>query len=242
MSKLHSNLGRGLGDLITEVSDVKAVPASASPAPTPKVTSPERTRIAVPVLAIMLAGVSLLAAFFGWHLWKLEHPAWRPKGTIEVSEAEPLTPMLMVEGGAIPMASAAALDFADSLRAPGLLVQRMGGWARVVFQRPLFSSGVVLEPEGARQLEDLARQLSAATHVVAIHVVGHTNNDPVRPNGPYRTSDDLSFARAVAAVNLFRAQGVALEMTAGVGPAPFPNTDPESKARNRTVTIEIRPR
>jgi hypothetical protein len=250
MSTTHSNLGRGLGNLISEVSKVKAVPAptpTAAPAPgLPPPSAPAdrpdgRGRYLVPALVCALVAVSLVAAWLGWRLRAATHPGWRPKGDIEVSAAEPLTPMVIEQGGVAPLSSATASLFAHECAGNGMRVEQRAGSARIVLEQPLFRSAVVFEPAGLQLLREFGRRLAAATNAVTLHVVGHTNNDPVRPGGAYRTSDDLSFARAVAVVHLLREQGVALPMTAGVGPAPFPNTDPASKARNRTVTIEIRP-
>lgn len=233
MSKTLNNLGRGLDDLINEVSTVKAVPSTVGAGMVPPPRAKKSRKILI--LTLSLVCMTVLASVLAWKLYGPKKKSRLSDAGIEVSVAEPLTPMLIDEAGTQPIT---ALDWTDVLRAPGLRIERREMSTRVIFQQALFLSGTAIDPNAP--LQQIAQKLLSVTNDVEIVVLGHTNNDPMRPGGPYRTSDDLSFARAVAVVNYLRAQGVTLNLKAGVGPAPHPNTDASSKARNRTVTMEIR--
>jgi hypothetical protein len=251
MSNIQRNLGRGLDDLINEVSTVKAVTGPAPrPAPVhppaqpaapeaPVAAARPRARRGAQALAAALFAMTALAAVLGWQLWKARHPEWRPKGTIEVVGVEPLTPMQVGKDSVAPATPAWAVAWADAARAAGGILDIGAGAVRILFDAPLFTSGVAVDAAGP--LAGVARALLGADGGVEVTVLGHTSSDPVRPGGAYATRDDLAFARAVAVVNLLRAQGVKASLKAGVGPAPHANDDPVSRAKNRSVTIEVRP-
>ncbi len=254
MSTPPSNLGRGLGDLINEVSQVKAVPSQISPpppaqaeapppAPSAQAEVPAPRRVKRPILVWSLAAAVLamtgVAGFLGRELWAARHPAWRPKGEIEVDLTDPLTPMLIQEDGVVPALPDWAHPWADSLKASGAEMTVDRDSVRVKFNEPLFIAGIMLREDGP--IQSAARALAAASGL-HILVLGHTSNDALPAGGAYRSLDDLAFARAVAVVHALRAEGVTADLLAGTGPAPFSNDDPAERAKNRTVTLRIRAR
>ncbi len=94
---------------------------------------------------------------------------------------------------------------------------------------------------------DLAKALAAMAQVLAqvpndIQVEGHTDDVPISTMY-YPSNWELSSARASSVVRLFSLNGVDAERMVAIGYAAnrpvLPNTDNESRARNRRVTVLI---
>jgi chemotaxis protein MotB len=96
-------------------------------------------------------------------------------------------------------------------------------------------------------LADLAQRLGPHAGDASITVVGHTEDSPVSRNSGYASNAELGLARATAAAErMSTASGLplsafALSSAGSVNP-PYPNTTAEDRARNRTVTVVVRPR
>jgi chemotaxis protein MotB len=107
----------------------------------------------------------------------------------------------------------------------------------------LFKSGqAALEPESARALTAVARVLAGTEN--AIEVEGHTDTERIyTPQFP--SNWELSGARASSVVRLFIDSGVAPKRMIASGFSDTRPVDsngtPEGRARNRRVTVMIRP-
>ena len=105
----------------------------------------------------------------------------------------------------------------------------------------LFAQGqATLHPESAKALAAVAKLLAQAPN--QIQVEGHTDDAPIN-TAFYPSNWELSSARASSVVRLFSAHEVAPERMVAIGYADnrpvVPNTDNESRARNRRVTMLI---
>jgi flagellar motor protein MotB len=137
-------------------------------------------------------------------------------------------------------------DIRAELAGSGLILRSESGTLVVTFPVGLFPSGAVWSAEGQRVLADLGSHLSRFGGDVSFTVIGHTDDIPVAPNSRYTDNADLGFARArVAAQELSAHSGLPLTKFAvtssGATDPPFPNSAAESRKRNRTVILWVRP-
>ena len=114
----------------------------------------------------------------------------------------------------------------------------------MVFGNPVFSSLTTIDPNQKAKLVQLAKTILEADPRAMIMVIGHTDNDPIRPSSKYKSNEYLSELRANAVIEFLRASnlppGAQLRPVAvGADSPPFPNDNAADKARNRTVTLEI---
>ncbi len=115
-----------------------------------------------------------------------------------------------------------------------------------ILDRILFDSGEAdLKPSGEAVLRKVAAVL-AQHPKLQIHVIGHTDNVPIRAAARNRfpSNWELSTARAIAAVRfLTERAGVDPRRLGAVGYGEFrpvaDNTAPEGRARNRRIAITI---
>jgi chemotaxis protein MotB len=115
-----------------------------------------------------------------------------------------------------------------------------------ILDRILFDSGEAdLKPAGAAVLRKVATILASHPNL-KIHVIGHTDNVPIRAAARRRfpSNWELSTARATAAVRfLTEIAGVDPHRVGAVGYGEFrpvaDNATPEGRARNRRIAITI---
>jgi chemotaxis protein MotB len=115
-----------------------------------------------------------------------------------------------------------------------------------ILDRILFDSGEAdLKTDGATVLRKVAGILEQHTNL-RIHVIGHTDNVPIRPGARSRFASnwELSTARATAAVRfLVEKAGVDPRRLGAVGYGEFrpvaDNATAEGRARNRRIAITI---
>ncbi len=115
-----------------------------------------------------------------------------------------------------------------------------------ILDRVLFDSGEAdLKPDGAAVLRKVAAILAQHPHL-KIHVIGHTDNVPIRPAARNRFASnwELSTARATAAVRFLTEKAeVDPRRLGAVGYGEFrpvaDNTTAEGRARNRRIAITI---
>lgn len=105
----------------------------------------------------------------------------------------------------------------------------------------LFAPGqAVLQTESANALAAVAQVLAQVPN--RIQIEGHTDDAPIS-TVYYPSNWELSSARASSVVRLFGSNGVNAERMVAIGYADnrpvAPNTDNESRARNRRVTVLI---
>lgn len=108
----------------------------------------------------------------------------------------------------------------------------------------LFPTGLAeLSDDGRRLLAKLIPALAAAPGDIMVE--GHADPAPLAGGGRYPSNWELSAARAAAVVRALIALGLPPERLAAVGYADTKpltmKTDPESLARNRRVTLSLRP-
>lgn len=126
----------------------------------------------------------------------------------------------------------------------GVEVRDVNGIPRVVFLNPVFSRLHTIDPAQHSRLTRVAQTIREACGECILVVIGHTDNDPVRPGGAFNSNDHLGELRANEVVQYLTTRaGVPSSrvrpVTSGERDPPFPNTPASNKARNRTVTIEI---
>jgi chemotaxis protein MotB len=113
-----------------------------------------------------------------------------------------------------------------------------------ILDRVMFDSGeAVLKPAGQSVMLKIAALL-AAHPTLKIHVIGHTDNVPIR--GKFASNWELSTARALAAVHfLTEKAGVDPRRVGAVGYGEYrpiaDNSTVEGRARNRRIAITILP-
>ena len=105
----------------------------------------------------------------------------------------------------------------------------------------LFAPGqATLQPESAKALTAVAKLLAQAPNQIQIE--GHTDDSPIN-TAYYPSNWELSSARASSVARLFSANNVDPKRMVAIGYADnrplVPNTDSESRARNRRVTMLI---
>ena len=114
----------------------------------------------------------------------------------------------------------------------------------VLREQELFDSGsATLKPEGIKVVAKLAETLKGYPDTV-IRSEGHTDNKPIS-TGRFPSNWELSSARATEVVRSLQKQGISPERLIAIGygdtrPAA-PNTDAESRAKNRRVEIIVVP-
>jgi chemotaxis protein MotB len=113
-----------------------------------------------------------------------------------------------------------------------------------ILDRIMFDSGeAVLKPGGEPVLKKVAAFLSEHPEL-KIHVIGHTDNIPIR--GKFPSNWELSMARALAAVHFLTDKAdVDPRRVGAVGYGEFrpiaDNSTPEGRAKNRRIAITILP-
>jgi chemotaxis protein MotB len=117
-----------------------------------------------------------------------------------------------------------------------------------ILDRVMFDSGeAILKPAGESVLRKIATLLAEHPQL-KIHVVGHTDNLPIRPEARSRFASnwELSTARALAAVHfLTEKAGVDPRRVGAVGYGEYrplaDNATAEGRAKNRRIAITILP-
>ncbi len=113
-----------------------------------------------------------------------------------------------------------------------------------ILDRVMFDSGeAILKPAGEAVMRKIAALL-AAHPTLKIHVIGHTDNVPIRSR--FASNWELSTARALAAVHfLTERAGVDPRRVGAVGYGEYrpiaDNATLEGRARNRRIAITILP-
>jgi chemotaxis protein MotB len=151
------------------------------------------------------------------------------------------------------MAAQMAKGLEDEMRADleskDVTISKLQGKLTVnILDRVLFDSGeAVLKPAGESVMRKIAAIL-AGHPGLEIHVIGHTDNVPIRPEARSRFASnwELSTARALAAVHfLTEKAGVDPRRVGAIGYGEYrpiaDNSTPEQRSRNRRIAITILP-
>jgi chemotaxis protein MotB len=150
---------------------------------------------------------------------------------------------------AAQMANGLEDEMRKDLESKDVTISKLQGKLTVnILDRIMFDSGeAVLKPGGAAVMQKIA-DLLAKHPDLKIHVIGHTDNVPIRPSAHSRFASnwELSTARALAAVHcLTERMGVDPRRLGAVGYGEYrpiaDNATPEGRARNRRIAITILP-
>ena len=134
-----------------------------------------------------------------------------------------------------------------ALESKDVTISKLQGKLTVnILDRILFDSGEAdLKPDGAAVLRKVA-DILAQHPTLKIHVIGHTDNIPIRAGARnrFQSNWELSTARATAAVRfLCEKAGVDPRRLGAVGYGEFrpvaDNSTAEGRARNRRIAITI---
>jgi chemotaxis protein MotB len=138
-------------------------------------------------------------------------------------------------------------EMRTALESKDVTISKLQGKLTVnILDRILFDSGEAdLKPDGAAVLRKVADILTQHP-TLKIHVIGHTDNVPIRAGARtrYQSNWELSTARATAAVRfLSENAGVDPRRLGAVGYGEFrpvaDNSTAEGRARNRRIAITI---
>lgn len=136
-----------------------------------------------------------------------------------------------------------------ALESKDVTISKLQGKLTVnILDRILFDSGEAdLKPGGEGVLRKVAEILTEHTNL-QVHVVGHTDNVPIRPGArsKFASNWELSTARATAAVRFMSEKaGVDPRRLGALGYGEFrpiaDNATAEGRARNRRIAITILP-
>jgi chemotaxis protein MotB len=140
-------------------------------------------------------------------------------------------------------------EMREQLESKDVTISKLQGRLTVtIVDRVMFDSGeAVLKPDGAAVMQKIA-DLLASHPELKIHVIGHTDNVPIRQTAQSRFASnwELSTARALAAVHfLTEKAGVAPRRLGAVGYGEFrpiaDNSTAEGRAKNRRIAITVLP-
>jgi chemotaxis protein MotB len=140
-------------------------------------------------------------------------------------------------------------EMRSQLESKDVTISKLQGRLTVnIVDRVMFDSGeAVLKPDGEVVMRKIAQILQEHPQL-SIHVVGHTDNIPIRQTAQSRFASnwELSAARALAAVHfLTERAGVDPRRVGAVGYGEFrpvaDNATAEGRAKNRRIAITILP-
>jgi flagellar motor protein MotB len=147
------------------------------------------------------------------------------------------------------MAKGLENEMRTALESRDVTISKLQGKLTVnILDRIMFDSGeAVLKPDGQAVMQKIAAILAKHPEL-KIHVVGHTDNVPIRPAARSRFASnwELSAARALAAVHfLTELAGIDPRRVGAVGYGEFrplaDNSTAEGRALNRRIAITILP-
>jgi chemotaxis protein MotB len=150
---------------------------------------------------------------------------------------------------AAQMAKGLENEMRADLESKDVTISKLQGKLTVnILDRVMYDSGeAVLKPDGQAVLRKVAAILAGHPEL-KIHVIGHTDNVPIRPSAHSRFASnwELSTARALAAVHFLTEQaGVDPRRVGAVGYGEFrpiaDNSTAEGRAKNRRIAITILP-
>jgi chemotaxis protein MotB len=217
------------------------------------------------IFASALSGVAILA-FIGLSFWQQGRELDKSRQEAEAARARAgdqagvlSNELARVQGEVAALqqekeaAATAQKNIEDSMRSAlqskEVTISQLQGRLTVnILDRILFNSGEAdVKPEGEKILRQIASVLSQYPRR-QIHVVGHTDNVPIRliARNRFPSNWELSTARATAAVRLLCEQaGVDPKRLAAVGYGEYhpaaDNSTEEGRAKNRRIEIVVLP-
>ena len=140
-------------------------------------------------------------------------------------------------------------EMRSDLESKDVTISKLQGKLTVnILDRVMFDSGeAVLKPDGEAVMQKIALLLAKHPEL-KIHVIGHTDNVPIRPaaHSRFASNWELSAARALAAVHFLTEQAkVDPRRVGAVGYGEYrplaDNSTAEGRAKNRRIAITILP-
>jgi chemotaxis protein MotB len=140
-------------------------------------------------------------------------------------------------------------EMRSDLESKDVTISKLQGKLTVnILDRIMFDSGeAVLKPDGEGVMKKIGDILVKHPEL-KIHVIGHTDNIPIRPGArsKFASNWELSSARAMAAVHFLTEQaGVDPHRVGAVGYGEFrpiaDNATAEGRAKNRRIAVTILP-
>jgi len=153
------------------------------------------------------------------------------------------------KNAAAQMAKGLENEMRADLESKDVTISNLQGKLTVnILDRVMFDSGeAILKPAGESVMRKIAAILAGHPQL-KIHVIGHTDNVPIRPEARNRFASnwELSTARALAAVHfLTEKAGVDPRRVGAIGYGEYrplaDNATAEGRARNRRIAITILP-
>jgi flagellar motor protein MotB len=138
------------------------------------------------------------------------------------------------------------LVWTERIKIPGVKLERFGKNARFIFENPFFVTEAKWSPATDEMFRALLSEIAPNAGKCFVTVVGHTARQPVPRGLPYRDNYELGQRRALAVVDAM-VRGVKWPVSRvsarsdGDKYPPYRGDDPLTHARNRTITIEVRP-
>jgi len=146
---------------------------------------------------------------------------------------------------AAQMAKGLEDEMRADLESKDVTISKLQGKLTVnILDRVMFDSGeAILKPDGEAVMRKIATIL-AGHPKLKVHVIGHTDNVPIRSR--FMSNWELSTARALAAVHfLTEKAGVDPRRVGAVGYGEYrpiaDNATPEGRAKNRRIAVTILP-
>jgi chemotaxis protein MotB len=138
-------------------------------------------------------------------------------------------------------------EMRSALESKDVTISQLQGKLTVtILDRVMFDSGEAVLKGGGEVVLHKVANLLAQHPQLKIHVIGHTDNVPIRPSARSRfpSNWELSTARATAAVRyLTERAGVDPRRVGAVGYGEFrpiaDNATPEGRAKNRRIAITV---
>lgn len=130
------------------------------------------------------------------------------------------------------------------LNTPGVSAHQEANTLVLTFDAGLFENGTQLKPRAKKVLWALGQKLLIQVSGTSVHVIGHTDDLPLKAGHHYKDNPALGMARAMQVVEYLRSimpLPPTMFSVSGMGAwsPPYPNDTQENRARNRTVTINI---
>ncbi len=258
------SLGRGLGDMIEEVSTVNAMPvqtaaaADAAATATEPVLVEERPADAVinskqpvriereivkePVvpgwawgaIAVLVIGAAVLGGLY--------YQADKKAKATSISLKQSNESLKAAEAALV----ADPMPWVNDIQIPGVRVDRTKRVSKLAFESPFFAGDIRWSPASAAKLREVLVQLSSHAADCYVTVVGHTAHTPLPPGSLYKSNYEIGLRRAETVMGSMVHDGwpvatISMRSDGDQNP-PFAGSDMLSQIRNRTVTIELRPK
>lgn len=192
---------------------------------------PMWAKLAVVVLAGIIIVLVVTLTQFHATIGKLEQDVSSTTAALAVAHAE---------------LAADPLVWTERIKVPGVKLERFGKNARFVFENPFFVSDAKWSPATDALFAALLTEIAPYAGKCTVTVVGHTARQPLPRGSVFRDNYELGLKRAITVADAM-VRGVKWPVSRvsarsdGDKYPPYRGDDPLTHARNRTITLEVRP-